>query len=137
MKARYQGSAFYFREGLCWSDINTIFLKCRKKQKSINDVKSMSLYTLSEEAPEDFIITILNSSFISYYVDTFVNNTQTFQINDARAIPVILPSKNEIAIAKNIVKQAINFKKNNKEKDLIKLQQEVDLFISKIYGFQI
>lgn len=97
----------------------------------------MSLYTLSEKAPEDFIITVLNSSFISYYVDTFVNNTQTFQINDARAIPVILPSKNEIAIAKNIVKQAINFKKNNQEKDLIKLQQEVDLFISKIYGFQI
>ena len=27
---------FYFREGLCWSDINTTFLKCRKKQRSIN-----------------------------------------------------------------------------------------------------
>lgn len=34
---------FYFREGLCWSDINTMFLKCRKKEKSIHDVKSMSI----------------------------------------------------------------------------------------------
>ncbi len=32
---------FYFKEGFCWSDINTTFLKCRKKQKSINDVKSL------------------------------------------------------------------------------------------------
>lgn len=38
-KARYQGYTFYFREGLCWSDINTTFLKCRIKQKSIHDVK--------------------------------------------------------------------------------------------------
>ena len=26
---------FYFREGLCWSDINTTFLKCRKKEKRL------------------------------------------------------------------------------------------------------
>ena len=37
---------FYFREGFCWSDINTTFLKCRIKSKSVNDVKSMSLYGL-------------------------------------------------------------------------------------------
>ena len=43
-KARYQGYTFYFREGLCWSDINTTFLKCRIKQKSIHDVKSMSFF---------------------------------------------------------------------------------------------
>ena len=30
---------FYFKEGLCWSDINTTYLKCRQKEKSINDVK--------------------------------------------------------------------------------------------------
>ena len=33
-KARYQGYTFFFKEGLCWSDINTTFLKCRKKQKN-------------------------------------------------------------------------------------------------------
>ncbi|PFS22079.1 DNA modification methylase, partial [Bacillus cereus] len=79
--ARYQGYMYFFKEGFCWSDINTTFLKCRAKQKSINDVKSMSLYGLSEQAPEYYIISIINSKFMSRYVNDFVNNTQTFQIN--------------------------------------------------------
>jgi len=29
---------------------------------------------------------------MSQYVDNFVNNTQTFQINDARQIPIVVPS---------------------------------------------
>ena len=74
---------FYFREGLCWSDVNTTILKCRKKEKSIHDVKSMSIFGVSDLVEEDYIITLINSTFISYYVDNFVNNTQTFQINDA------------------------------------------------------
>ena len=44
---------FYFREGLCWSDINTTFLKCRKKEKSIHDVKSMSIFGVSDLVEED------------------------------------------------------------------------------------
>ena len=60
---------FYFREGLCWSDINTTFLKCRKKEKSIHDVKSMSIFGVSDLVEEDYIITLINSTFISYYVE--------------------------------------------------------------------
>ena len=86
---------FYFREGLCWSDINTTFLKCRKKEKSIHDVKSMSIFGVSDLVEEDYIITLINSTFISYYVDNFVNNTQTFQINDARQLPVVISNKEE------------------------------------------
>ncbi len=78
-KARYQGYTFYFREGLCWSDINTTFLKCRIKQKSIHDVKSMSIFGVCDKVPEKYILCVINSTLISYYVDTFVNNTQTFQ----------------------------------------------------------
>ena len=48
-----RNAQFYFREGLCWSDINTTFLKCRKKQCSVNDVKSMSLYGVSAIVPEE------------------------------------------------------------------------------------
>ena len=58
-KARYQGYSFYFREGLCWSDINTTFLKCRKKEKSIHDVKSMSIFRVFDSVEEDYIITLL------------------------------------------------------------------------------
>ena len=126
---------FYFREGLCWSDINTTFLKCRKKEKSIHDVKSMSIFGVFDSVEEDYIITLINSTFISYYVDNFVNNTQTFQINDARQLPVIIPRKEENEQAVKFVTKAIRIKKgavlDNESLDTI--QKEVDLYVEKLY----
>lgn len=134
-KARYQGYTFYFREGLCWSDINTTFLKCRKKEKSIHDVKSMSIFGVSDLVAEDYIITLINSTLISYYVDNFVNNTQTFQINDARQLPVIIPQKGENEQAIKFVAKAIRIKKGDvlANESLDTIQKEVDLFVEKLY----
>jgi hypothetical protein len=134
-KARYQGYTFYFREGLCWSDINTTFLKCRKKQKSINDVKSMSIYSVTEKATEDFIITVINSTLISYYVDTFINNTQTFQINDARQLPIIIPTPEIKLKCSEIVKNAIRCKLNGDDiGELDRIQQTVDELLTTLYN---
>lgn len=136
-KARYQGYTFYFREGLCWSDINTTFLKCRKKQKSINDVKSMSVYSNCELAPNDLIIGIINSTLISYYVDTFVNNTQTFQINDARQLPIVIPSSSILESICGITKLGVECKINkpqNEEDKLSYIQSNLDKVINELYG---
>lgn len=126
---------FYFREGLCWSDINTTFLKCRKKEKSIHDVKSMSIFGVSDLVEEDYIITLINSTFISYYVDNFVNNTQTFQINDARQLPVIIPRKEENEQAVKFITKAIEIKKGvlSATESLDTIQKEVDLYVEKLY----
>ena len=103
---------YYFKEGFCWSDINTTFLKCRQKQKSINDVKSMSLYSLTEKVPEYYIVCLINSNFMSYYVDDFVNNTQTFQINDARQLPIIIPTSEQLKKSKFLYNKAVKLKQN-------------------------
>lgn len=132
-KARYQGYTFYFREGLCWSDINTTFLKCRKKERSIHDVKSMSIFGVTPAVPENYIITLINSTFISYYVDNFVNNTQTFQINDARQLPIVVPSKFEIETARRFVEDAIKFKKAGNNSELLEIQKQVDKYVEEIY----
>lgn len=126
---------FYFKEGLCWSDINTTFLKCRKKEKSIHDVKSMSIFGVSDLVEEDYIITLINSTFISYYVDNFVNNTQTFQINDARQLPIVIPQKEENEQAIKFVTKAIRIKKGDvlANESLDTIQKEVDLYVEKLY----
>lgn len=103
---------FYFKEGFCWSDINTKFLKCRAKQKSVYDVKSMSLFGLSQKVPEYYIISIINSKFMSQYVDDFVNNTQTFQINDARQLPIVVPSEGKLQELLPLFQEAIQIKKS-------------------------
>lgn len=135
-KARYQGYTFYFREGLCWSDINTTYLKCRKKQKSIHDVKSMSIFGASKCISEDYLMVLINSTFISHYVDDFVNNTQTFQINDARQLPVIIPTNEHLTYARQLVVEAIHCKINSDDCDeqLQNIQKRVDDFILSIYN---
>ena len=130
---------FYFREGFCWIDINTTFLKCRKKQSSINDVKSMSLFGMTDMVPEDYIIALINSTLFSYYVDTFVNNTQTFQINDARQLPIVIPTTSLIDLAHRIVNQAIGIKMDSncdKETRLTSLQNTLDSWVMGIYNLQ-
>lgn len=134
---------FYFREGFCWSDINTTFLKCRLKQKSINDVKSMSLYAMENSIPEYFVICLINSTFMSCYVDTFVNNTQTFQINDARQLPIIIPSKEQLCKFKNVFINAEDIKKQQfaslislelADERLFTIQEELDMLVCELYA---
>ena len=144
-KARYQGYAFFFREGICWSDINTTYLKCRLKQKSINDVKSMSLYGICNIVPEYYIISLINSTFISKFVDDFINNTQTFQINDARLLPVVILDETSLKDIKNIFDRAVLLKKetfkdpdtkNKNDIELEQLQMQLDLLVEKIYNLK-
>lgn len=133
---------YYFKEGFCYSDINTTFLKCRVKLKTINDVKSMSLYSLTNKIPAYFIVCLINSTFISFYVDEFVNNTQTFQINDARQLPIFIPDENTLEQFKKIFDSAIEIKKshlNNElsaidsDKKLTEIQEELDLKVNTLY----
>lgn len=93
----------------------------------------MSIFGLTNKVPEDYIIVLINSTLISYYVDNFVNNTQTFQINDARQLPIIIPTMQDIVIAHNIITEAIQIKINYKFSTLDELQKKVDTFIRNIY----
>jgi hypothetical protein len=102
----------------------------------------MSLYSLTTIVPESFIICVINSSFMSHYVDDFVNNTQTFQINDARQLPVIIASNEELKEYELLFSQAIKLKKkqylpehfkNEIENELLIIQEKLDEMILKLY----
>ena len=103
----------------------------------------MSLYGLVDFVPEYYIICMINSSFMSYYVDDFVNNTQTFQINDARQLPIVIPTENQLAKFKTIFDRAYKIKKEqfsgivSEEKAemlLEPIQQELDKLMEELYG---
>ena len=134
---------FYFKEGFCWSDINTIYIKCRVKSKSIHGVKSMSLFGLTEKIPEYYIISIINSTFVSEFVEDFINNTQTFQINDARQLPIIIPNEKQLSEFKYLFDEAVKIKKlqfsnqitkEEAEKKLNLIQEQLDKTVYELYG---
>lgn len=102
----------------------------------------MSLYGISEEIPEAYFVSLINSTFFSFYVDSFINNTQTFQINDARQLPIIIPTdkqlkslllefNNAVLIKKKLFNGIINQK--DSEKLLNSIQLKIDALVTSIY----
>lgn len=74
---------------------------------------------------------------MSYYVDNYVNNTQTFQINDARQLPIIVPSQDELVELRRIFDDAIRIKKTtNHLEELRLLQVRLDNTVDKIYSIK-
>ena len=101
---------FNFREGFCWIDVNSTYLKARLKNNGIFDVLSMSLFTMTK-VPDWYYVSIINSDLISLYVDNFINNTSHFQINDARQLPIIIPSGKQLDHFHDIFRNAVDIKK--------------------------
>ena len=133
---------FYFREGFCWIDVNSTYLKARVKANGVFDVLSMSLFTMTE-LPDWYYVSLINSEFVSLYVDNFINNTSHFQINDARQLPIIIPNVNELEKFQEISESSIAIKKANfssaipdniAEKKLEKKQVELDQAVFKLYS---
>jgi hypothetical protein len=79
---------------------------------------------------------------MSYYVNDFINNTQTFQINDARQLPIIIPSKDNLEVFEKLFSCALEIKKSQfanrisnhaAEEKLTQIQGELDKRVNKLY----
>ena len=136
-KARYQGYTFYFREGFCWIDVNSTYLKARIKTNGVFDVLSMSLFTMTT-LPDWYFVALINSEFISLYVDNFINNTSHFQINDARQLPIIIPQKETFESLQKLVADCISLKKTVTTDDFLmgEKQYELDRLVRLLYGVE-
>lgn len=134
-KARFQGYKFYFREGFCWIDVNSTYLKARLKGVGVFDVLSMSLFTQTQ-IPDSYFVAIINSDLISLYVDNFINNTSHFQINDARQLPIIIPTESELRNFVKLSQSAIDIKRVSTKSNNVaisNLQIELDNVIRELY----
>jgi len=141
-KARYQGYTFFFREGFCWNNVLNPKARLLKAKLKLASVLSMSLFTMTE-LPDWYYVSLINSEFISLYVDNFINNTSHFQINDARQLPIIIPLPHEFEIFKEISEASIVAKKASFSSaistDMVKeklndKQAELDKAVLKLYS---
>lgn len=71
----------------------------------------MSLFSNHNYLTNVFFICLLNSSLFGYYIKNFINNTVSFQINDARQLPVIIPNNNQLEKFDKIFNTAFDIKK--------------------------
>jgi methylase of polypeptide subunit release factors len=147
-KARWQGYQFYFREGFCWTfTLNEYseYFKARIKEKGVFDVNAMSLFSILNNISEKYIVSLINSYFVFYFKRIFINSTSGFQINDARQIPIIIPSKEQLKEFESIFNRAVSVQKqkfSNKiteqeaEKRLNEIQWELDEKVLELYELE-
>jgi len=147
-KARWQGYQFYFREGFCWTNVlnpNARLIKARLKDKSVNDVGSMSLYVIVNYLNTKFIICILNSNLLFDYYRTFINYSVNIQINDIRQLPIVIPTPEQLKEfelifdrAKRVQEEKFSGKISEEEAEerLEEIQKELDEKVLKLYGLE-
>lgn len=150
-KSRWQGYDFYFKKGFCWNLINGTRsendLKFRLIDKSVNDVVGMKLSAIKNEyISNNYILALCNSKLINKYTESFINFTLAFQMNDARKIPIIIPTKEQLKYINNIVDNAIEIKKLQFNKsiteekvnlELQKIQDKIDKFVYALYDIKL
>jgi len=133
---------YYFQKGFCWSDVHTTYLKCRENSKSVYDVTSMTLFCSNSKIIDEYIICLINTDFISQFTEDFLNNTAHFQINDARKLPIVIPSKKDLLYFKTLFEETKNVQikffndkisEEDKEKQLNKLQDKIEDKVKILY----
>lgn len=124
-------------EGFCWIDVNSTYLKARIKANGVFDVLSMSLFTMTS-LPDWYFVALINSEFISLYVDNFINNTSHFQINDARQLPIIIPQKETFESLQKLAADCISLKKVATTDDFLmgEKQYELNRLVRSLYGVE-
>lgn len=133
---------YYFREGFCWSNVLTTYIRCRKKQKTVHSTESMSFFSVTETVPEFYMVCIMNSKLVAYYVDCFINSTSHCTTGDAKLIPVIIPSKSELKVYEKLFNKAVEIKSkqfsnlisiSECESELLNIQNEIDNLVNTLY----
>ena len=144
-EARWQGDQFFFRNGFCWTNVlnpNSEYFKTRLKDKTVNDVGSMSLYDEADLGDKYFVVT-LNSYFHFKFLREFLNSSVNIQINDIRKLPIKIPTDKQLknSIDKfdacyKIKQQQFAGKLNESQANaLLKpIEREIDRLVESLYG---
>lgn len=148
----FSNNKHYFKSGLSWNIINgtrnTNNLKFKYILPSVNDVGGMKL-TSSEEAKklltDKFLCCVLNSFLSNRLTESFINFTVNFQMNDARQIPIIIPTKEQLkafekkydecfAIQEEYFAGEID--KAEARSQLRPIEAEIDEMVNHLYGIE-
>ena len=134
---------FYFREGFCWNNVLTTYIKCRIKECTVHSTESMSFFSETERVPDFYIVSIMNAKLIAYFVDSFINSTSHCTTGDAKLIPIIVPTEETLKAFEKLFNTALKIKKetfsetislDESERQLLEIQENLDTMVNDLYG---
>ena len=102
----------------------------------------MSFFSATNLVTSKFLVCLFNSYLIYNFKFNFLNNTSGFQINDARQLPIIIPSKEQLKEFEELFNQALKIKqdqfsetikKSEAKNKLNKIQKTLDKMVYELY----
>jgi len=123
-------------EGFCWNNLlnpNARLLKVKLKGESVNDVGSMSLYTI-DVLSNKYIVALLNSNVLFDYYREFLNCSVNIQINDIKQLPIIIPTEELASSIEFLADKAIKKKQKSTDANLESIEEEVEGLIKILYS---
>ena len=139
---------FNFKEGFCWTLLlneYSEYQKARLKLSSVNDVNAMALYPYEDfNKYLKFYVCLFNSFFVYSYKRNFISGNAAFQINDARQLPIIIPSDETLekfdrlfdeayAIKKRQFSSPSSYNANEDEIKMSSIQKKLDDMVNQLY----
>lgn len=134
--SRWQGYKFFDYSGFAWVDYFTNKLKSFLLDASPYSKNTVKLTTNYSLLSDKYIVALLNSKFIIYYIKSFITATHSLQIKDGRLIPIIIPSKKIRLKIENYVDEIIKLKNSNDER-ISDIENEIDKLVYELYGLEL
>jgi hypothetical protein len=131
-KGRFQGASYYFKNGISYSDTGIYSPTFRLSQGSVFDQKGSCIF--SDYFSTEFLLGILNSKLIKYFVKVFINHSVSSQVDSIKEIPVAIPTNNQRNTIESIVHKIIDSQKLDHSYDFYNEQIELDECIYELYN---
>ncbi|MBN1664826.1 MAG: Eco57I restriction-modification methylase domain-containing protein [Deltaproteobacteria bacterium] len=131
-KGRFQGASYYFKKGLSYSDTGIYSPTFRLSHGSVFDQKGSCIF--SDYFSTEFLLGLLNSKLIKYFVKVFINHSVSSQVDSIKEIPIAIPTDNQRSKIETIVNSIICSQKLDHSYDYYNKQIELDELIYELYN---
>lgn len=85
--SRWQGEDYFFKPGFGWVDYFDERIKGFYVEPTVYSKNVVKFH--SPFFPDEYVLGLLNSSYVSYYVKRYITNTRTLQVNDGKLVPLV------------------------------------------------
>lgn len=130
---RLRNTEYFFNEGLFVSRAGTGNPKIRYVDNAVIDDSGVFLLTITDKISAKYLTGLLNSQFIQYFINNFLNHSVNTQIMDIRFVPVIIPSEDQKEEMEQKVEKAISIRKGESDENLEEVQKDIDNLVESIY----
>lgn len=110
--ARWQGHRYFFRPGLTYNiHARGVLLKSKLLEDCVFDASASMLMPCTELVPPRYLLVLLNSHVLSFYIKKFCNNTW-HELSDLRQLPVVIPTPVQAKRLEHLAQLAMQAKRH-------------------------